>query len=73
MNLTDYEWTEMRKLLNKAWTARENHHIAWDSSKATRNSARYRDVSKIIKEAQAVDWAKLNKPDKVEETNDEHN
>ncbi len=42
---------ELRKMLNKAWTARENHHISWCSSKATRNSARYRDVSRIIKKA----------------------
>lgn len=69
MQLTDYEWIGIRKLLNKAWDKgkwRTVWHRWKRRNKSAEQSLRYRDVSKIIKTAKAVDWSKLNKPDNVE-------
>jgi len=40
------------------------HPGLYSGTKSAEQSARYRDVSKIIEAAKAVDWSKLNKPDK---------
>lgn len=67
--LNETELRKMRKMLNKAWNEgswREKYQ-SWARFGTAMRNARYRDVSKIIKEAQKVDWLKLNKPDNVEE------
>lgn len=55
MNLTDHEWAELRKLLNKAWDERDSlsrsHWIeryGYMEAAIGRMNRRYRDVTKII-------------------------
>ncbi len=58
---------ELRRMLNAAWDKGEEFGGLEDYYKPTRPDRRYRDVSKIIREAKRVDWTKLNQPDNVEE------
>lgn len=70
MNLTT---KELRNLLNKAWdkgSIDEYEVYGWNEKYSCHaeamRSRRYRNVKKIIKEAEAVDWGRLSKPDNVE-------
>lgn len=73
MHLSDKEWKELRKLLNQAWddACWWRNLFILSPSKSIRMSRRYRDVSKIIEAAKAVDWSKLSEPDKIMEANNE--
>lgn len=55
MHLTTEQWRELRKLLNKAWDARDSRDF-WDFdpliTKDGKRGFRYRDVNKILKEAE---------------------
>lgn len=51
---------ELRKMLNKAWDdGRWYGYIAGGHAKGNKNR-RYREVSKIIKEAEAATWRASN-------------
>lgn len=60
---------ELRKMLNKAWDKgvyiKRRPVFKWLGKVHT--DQRYRDVSKILKEAVAVDWTKINTPNNEEE------
>lgn len=62
---------ELRKMLNEAWDNGSRRKDQWFRGLCLDlKSARYQDVTRIIKAAQAVDWSKLSKPDNVEKTDD---
>ena len=41
---------ELRKLLNKAWDAAKGIDLSWFRTERAIRNARYRDVTKILKE-----------------------
>jgi hypothetical protein len=59
---------KMRKLLNAAWDDGVRWRDDWTHAYLKNDkSKRYRDVSRILEEAEKVDWSRLSKPDNVKE------